>query len=425
VAITGNSSGTTASQLVAYTTTSAYYSVAFTADFNDSSFTITLGGSSPGSASAQSVGSVYTTDWSMANGTVYTSLEGQLVLLTESVLTAQVVNAKTVQASVVDMYSNGPTGSYLQTDSGVVCNFLGKVNVGGRLAGATGTFTTLYASGTGTFDNGISTTAISSGDVYANSVYSTAVTAKSSGFLATNGGGFNVFSGGGVYPFKANGSGAVTCTSITSGGGTGTFGPVGASQLAVSGAITCTGTGSFGTVAAPIINCSGTGSFGNISTSGTVQASNITLNSVPLFNPAYMRAVLSSSGVSASVTVNLSWIVGNSSNITLNSSPGFRFIVADAGIYVFSGKLNSNMAITSTKVAILRTSSDGGVNWNVLQQWQCGSAPANSDFVLSGYLINATVANTSYSVQFTNDTASTFTFNNNYLYSHLSIWRIA
>ncbi|NDD64834.1 MAG: hypothetical protein EBZ36_12815 [Acidobacteria bacterium] len=310
-------------------------------------------------------------------------------------------------------YLNGP----------IYCN--GKIYSNGSFTGGTGAFDgPLTVGGTGTFNGGIITTSIS-GDVNANNVNATSVTAKSSGFLATNGGGFNVFSGGGVYPFKANGSGAVTCTSITSGGGTGTFGPVGASQLAVSGAITCTGTGSFGTVAAPIINCSGTGSFGNISTSGTVQASNITLNSVPLFNPAYMRAVLSSSGVSASVTVNLSWIVGNSSNITLNASPGFRFIVADAGIYVFSGKLNSNMAITSTKVAILRTSSDGGVNWNVLQQWQCGSAPANSDFVLSGYLINATVANTSYSVQFTNDTASTFTFNNSYLYSHLSIWRIA
>ena len=152
MAITGNTTGTTASQLVAFTTTSAYYSVPFTAGFNDSSFTITLGGSSPGSASAQSALSLYVTDWSMSTGTVYTALEGQLVLLTESVLTAQVVNAKTVQANIVDMYSRG-TGSYLQTDSGVVCNFLGQVNVGGTLSGATGTFTTLNASGTGSFQN--------------------------------------------------------------------------------------------------------------------------------------------------------------------------------------------------------------------------------------------------------------------------------
>jgi hypothetical protein len=328
------------------------------------------------------------------------------------------------------IYANGPIQSQLASDSqnafqlypigGVYPFFIDalgntttqRLTAKGGFTGGTGSFqnlsaTNLTASGagsfngtltagaTGTFNGGITTTSISASDVNANSVVSAAVTAKSSGFLATNNGGFNVFNGS-TFPFRANGSGAVTCTSISS-TGTGSFGPVGASQLAVSGAISAS----------------------------SIQASNITLNSTPLFNPAYLRAVLSSSGVAANATVNLSWNQGTSSSINIVNAPGFRIVCPDVGIYVFSGKLNANVAITSNKVAILRQSSDGGANWTVLQEWRCGSAPANSDFVLSGYLINTPVANTSFSVQFANDTASSFTFNNNSLYSHLSIWRIA
>ena len=104
------------------------------------------------------------------------------------------------------------------------------------LKGPTGAFpssiATLNVSGTGTFGY-VSAGDVSTGSLDATSVYSTGVTSRSSGFLATAGGGYGVLNGT-TFPFQVDGSGNLKCASVTCNGsmtgGTGHF-----SSIALNG----------------------------------------------------------------------------------------------------------------------------------------------------------------------------------------------
>jgi hypothetical protein len=292
-------------------------------------------------------------------------------------------------------YLNGP----------IYCN--GRIYSNGSFTGGTGAFNgTLTVGGTGTFNGGIATTSISASDVNTNSVVSAAVTAKSGGFLVTNNGGFNVFNGS-TFPFKADGSGAVTCARISS-TGTGSFGPVGASQVAVSGAIS-----------AASIACTGTGTFGSISTPS------MTLNNIAMPTPAFLRANLVSTGIAASSNVSMSWSTGSSSIITVSTTLTYKITVPDVGSYLFGGKINVATAITSVKVIALQTSTNDGSSYNTVMEWKNGSNPVGGDFVLAPYINTTVAANQLFHVKFNNDSGATITFNNSAILSFITICRIA
>ena len=89
------------------------------------------------------------------------------------------------------------------------------------------------------------------------------------------------------------------------------------------------------------------------------------------------------------------------------------------------GKINCTTAISSTKVVSLQTSTDGGFNYNIVQQWQNGSTPIGGDDVLAPYINVTVVTNQIFQLKFTNDTGATFVFNNSALLTYLTIVRIA
>ena len=162
----------------------------------------------------------------------------------------------------------------------------------------------LNVTGTGTFGS------IGAGDINVSSVKTTTVdsvgvTARGSGFLATSGGGYNVFNGT-SFPFQVDGSGNVACAKIAclgTGGfasvscsGTGTFDSASTNYLTTgglvdTGGLAVTGTGTFGNVV-----CSGTGSFGGISTS-TLTATSQILGQFPVHLLLYgVPSVFNSAG---------------------------------------------------------------------------------------------------------------------------------
>ncbi|NDD65343.1 MAG: hypothetical protein EBZ36_15405, partial [Acidobacteria bacterium] len=162
VAVTGNNLGTTNSDLIDYTTTLTYYTLIFTAGAFDTNFTITLGGSSPGSADAQPSAVVYFTDWSMSVGTVENYLEGGLTLLNGSFQANNITCTTQISTDLLDVQTQllVPAHSHSTFEGPTFCS--GTIYASGGLTGSIGTFNTLNAGtiasdGTGSFQN-LSTT---------------------------------------------------------------------------------------------------------------------------------------------------------------------------------------------------------------------------------------------------------------------------
>ena len=264
VDVTGNSSGNF-SQTVYYSTTQTYYYVPFTAGTFDTQFTIYLGGNSPGAAGAQVFPeTLFVTDFSMYAGAISNNLEGTLTLLNGN------LNAPSVYASNTISSPNIDATSALVTSAGAISTFQGPVYSTAGFTGATGYFQSMNAqvlavSGAGTFSSISTTTAtastltvsntatfgpIAATSVNAGSVNTNALTsgsvASSAGFIATNGAGFQVFSGT-SSPFFVNGQGNTSVNTLTV-SGTANLQTLTCTAEMDTGALTVSGTGSFGTV---------------------------------------------------------------------------------------------------------------------------------------------------------------------------------
>ena len=175
-----------------------------------------------------------------------------------------------------------------------------------------------------------------------------------------------------------------------------------------------------------VVDKNGNATAQNLTANGTTSlqaltATSMTLNNVTMPTPAYLRAYLTSSGVAASSTVSLSWMVGSNSVINMPSAPTYKIVCPDIGVYLFAGKINCGTAITSIKVLALKTSTDNGVNYTIVAQWQNGSAPAGMDFVFGTYLHVPTVSNQIFQVTFNNDLTTTFPLNNVSILSSVSL----
>ena len=264
VDVTGNSSGNF-SQTVYYSTTQTYYYVPFTSGSFDTQFTIYLGGNSPGTAGAQVFPeTLFVTDFSMYAGTISNNLEGTLTLLNGN------LNAPSVYASNTISSPNIDATSALVTSAGAISTFQGPVYSTAGFTGATGYFQsmnaqvlavsgagtfasistttatagTLTVSNTGTFGS-VAATSVAAGSVNTNALTSGSV-AASSGFIATSGAGFQVFSGT-SSPFFVNGQGNTSVNTLTV-SGTANLQTLTCTAEMDTGALTVSGTGSFGTV---------------------------------------------------------------------------------------------------------------------------------------------------------------------------------
>ena len=271
VAVTGASSATTNSQLIDYTTTLAYYSFVFTVSAADTSLTITLGGSTPGTASAQPFAMPYTTDWSMYVSPVVNNLDGDLTLLNGTLTAPTIHSTAVINSYYLDVQDE------LLTHPTATCYFQGPVYAQGGFTGFTGAFVdlstnnlkvggtgtitnltttklqadTINASYTGTFGS-LSATSVSAGSINTSTITSGAFSATT-GFIASNGATYQVFNGTGS-PFFVNRFGDTTVRNLTisgsvsgiSGvtgpsGSTGSTGPTGSFSGTIVGNLNVTG----------------------------------------------------------------------------------------------------------------------------------------------------------------------------------------
>ena len=264
VDVTGNSSGNF-SQTVNYTTTQTYYYVYFTAGSFDTQFTIYLGGNSLGTAGAQVFPeTLFVTDFSMYAGAISTNLEGTLNLLNGNLDALSIYASNTISSPNIGAINN------LTTSNGAISTFQGPVYSTAGFTGATGYFqsmnaqvlavsgagtfssistttataSTLTVSNTGTFGS-VAATSVAAGSVNTNALTSGSV-AASSGFIATSGGGFQVFNGT-SSPFFVNGQGNTYVNTLTA-SGTASLQTLTCTGETDTGGLTVSGTGSFGTV---------------------------------------------------------------------------------------------------------------------------------------------------------------------------------
>ena len=114
----------------------------------------------------------------------------------------------------------------------------------GSISTTTAAASTLTVSNTGTFGS-IAATSVAAGSVNTNALTSGSV-AASSGFIATSGGGFQVFNGT-SSPFFVNGQGNTYVNTLTA-SGTASLQTLTCTGETDTGGLTVSGTGSFGTV---------------------------------------------------------------------------------------------------------------------------------------------------------------------------------
>jgi hypothetical protein len=145
------------------------------------------------------------------------------------------------------------------------------------------------------------------------------------------------------------------------------------------------------------------------------------LNNVTMPTPAFLRANLASGGVGASANVSLGWGTASSSIITVSTTLTYKITVPDVGSYLFGGKINCTTAITSVKVIALQTSTNDGSSFNTVMQWQNGSTPIGTDFVLAPYINTTVAANQVFQLKFNNDSGANITFNNTAILSFLNL----
>jgi len=216
--------------------------VPFTSGSFDTQFTIYLGGNSPGTAGAQVFPeTLFVTDFSMyAATTISTNLEGTLSLLNGNLNALSIYGSNSISSPNIDA-TNFTTTNLASFQGPVVC-------IAG-FTGATGYFqsmnaSTLTVSNTATFGP-IAATSVNAGSVNTTALTSGAV-AASSGFIATSGAGFQVFSGT-SSPFFVNGQGNTSVNTLTV-SGTANLQTLTCTAEMDTGALTVSGTGSFGTV---------------------------------------------------------------------------------------------------------------------------------------------------------------------------------
>jgi hypothetical protein len=375
VATTGTSTASTSSG-VAYTTNLAYYSYSFTLDMFDSTVTIALGGNTLGSAPAQIPCTLYVTDFSITYADVINNVEGDLTLLNGTLTAPTIVSTAVLNASNLDVQTS------LVTHTNTTSTFQGPVYLQNGCTGATGSFTSLVTNNlnvgaTGTFYD-LAATNIKAGSVNSDAVTSTGVVAKVSGFLAMSGGGFKVFNGT-TYPFSADGTGNITCNSLTTNATT-------SLQNTTCATLTCSGTGSFANLAVSnnvktvTMNCSGTGSFGTVVSTNQITCQYpvcIAFYGVPTsYTPAGTAITTGSSTVQM---MNFVFSSNTNQNWTPSYTTNYKLAVPYTGLYVLqftiSSASNASYFQFITKNAGDGTEIAGTWNQNIL----ASSAPATTE----------------------------------------------
>ena len=366
VATTGTSTASTSSG-VAYTTNLAYYSYSFTLDMFDSTVTIALGGNTLGSAPAQSPCTLYVTDFSITYADVINNVEGDLTLLNGTLTAPTIVSTAVLNASNLDVQTS------LVTHTNTTSTFQGPVYLQNGCTGATGSFTSLVTNNlnvgaTGTFYD-LAATNIKAGSVNSDAVTSTGVVAKVSGFLAMSGGGFKVFNGT-TYPFSADGTGNITCNSLTTNATT-------SLQNTTCATLTCSGTGSFANLAVSnnvktvTMNCSGTGSFGTVVSTNQITCQYpvcIAFYGVPAaYTPG---GVTIGTGSLGGQMMNFVFSSNTNQNWTPSYTTNYKLAVPFTGLYVLqftiASSTNAHFFQFITKNAGDGTEIAGTWNQNIL-----------------------------------------------------------
>jgi hypothetical protein len=157
---------------------------------------------------------------------------------------------------------------------------------------------------------------------------------------------------------------------------------------------------------------------------GNLSCASLTVNSIAMPTPAYMRAQLSTATYPGGVTSDITWTSVMASTITMVSSPGAPIRLPAIGVYLISGKLSVQTALNSACALDLQTSTDS-TTWSTPSICQLASVPANSDFNISAFLLTTTVVNQQIKVIFVNTLASNVTFGSGNSVSFVNIIRIA
>ena len=451
VSIAGSGNGGENSNLINYGTTLQYFPIPFTAAYNDDTFTIRLGGSSPGVASAQPYPTtVYFTDWSMTSGTINNNLEGSLTLLNGGLKANAVTSTGTLSAYFIDVQNELLVESYASSflNGSTYCN--GQLYASGGLTGATGSFgylnsTVLNVGATGSFGN-VSTNKLSvNGAKFTVDVNGNAITQNLTANGATNLQNLNCTT--------ATASGDVTCQgalSVTNGATVGSATCLGTFS---SGSVSSSGLGSFGRV-----SCGGTGSFGTVSCGGSTSLNALTATSASIgtltaTGATNLQALTCGTTTTGALTVGGSLSTSGSYGAWLkctlyatnysstlqdvtwkaptfsygitgpNNSAAIRF--TSAGVYKFDLQMHSNTTLTTARDFQLITNySTDGSTWYVYENSEVNLAFTNGveELWLNG-MVQAT-ANSYLKVTLGHNYTSDMVFNTGGQWSYMHVYRV-
>ena len=139
-----------------------------------------------------------------------------------------------------------------------------------------------------------------------------------------------------------------------------------------------------------------------------------------MFPPSYIIVQNSLASVSASATTDLTWTTVSNLGITFS---GTAITIPTVGVYVLSGKVSINTALTST--CSFKIQAYYGISWTTIAYYQLSSLGTNSDFNMVPFTLAVGLPNQYIKITFINGMSSAVTLNTSATLSFFNVSRIA
>jgi hypothetical protein len=153
---------------------------------------------------------------------------------------------------------------------------------------------------------------------------------------------------------------------------------------------------------------------------GTLTCSSLTVNSIVMPTPSYIKLQNTTFSVTASSTTPITWSSLLNSGMSLSST---TITIPTIGVYLFGGKVSITTSLTSACSFNLQTNVSSA--WVTIQQCQLTSLGSGCDFIIASFIYATTVANQQFQVVFTNGMSSSVFMVNTAIASFFNITRIA
>ena len=154
---------------------------------------------------------------------------------------------------------------------------------------------------------------------------------------------------------------------------------------------------------------------------GALTCSSLTVNSVVMPTPSYIKVQNNTFSVTASSSTPITWNSLLNSGMSLSDST--TITIPAIGVYLFGGKVSITTSLTSACSFNLQTKVS--TTWVTIQQCQLTTLGSGCDFNIASFIYATTVANQQFQIVFTNGMPSTVFMVNTAIASFFNVTRIA